>query len=1291
MARPAKAYEKILEESRFDALKNVHTKVDTAMSRTLLAVFLASVSCVSFAAGPTWVSTQDSPTNVYDVLDADDIALGDVELRTGIHPSAIAMGRDITVVAAQRLGAADGAGHNFLDYLGHPIDPGSRLTVPCGYDGVQGNNCRTLVVAVTDHQRVVKSIGFPVISLSGYDWQYAFDISKVAVHPSGAIAVAGTYRGGLQILTTRPWRLASPTEERAGFVVFLDPQLQLRRVVPLPSFDDLSAGPDGFVVVGGARDGSPEGRIISFTREGDTAWLVTTKSSPHPNGTMLTPYSVSVNASGEVAVSGAFYDAIQVARHSVTARNRAATFVVHLTSSGKVRWVAGLDEHPIELPAVTQVLITSASSVYVSSSSARDGMSGTDLVKLGFAGRVDWARRLFGHSYCSDSCPVRDISEAPQDGILLSVQILDHVTIEGRHLHYSPLLLVIDRFGEVTQAQVPVLDAGWVNADHWLHPADRHFALGADGVHGIMDFATAVDSFTDMSPDGFRLRTFATRVPTKQTSLRLSSSPRLRAALGGTEDYGIERLLNFSDRTAYLGDVRTTAVAHQVAEEDSSDSFLVLHYRGIGYSHAVLSVVVANQPEPTYASHWRVVGSYGMWSQNDAVGKRASLGEVRDTSTTYTDGLLLYLGALSEADASALLRSPRSSKVVFQISAEQTTAILAELETLGPRLQWSQLDGIETHDRFLGGASGRLRRLLAVVGLTYPNEWNNLAPQQVFAAFAHDGRWAMVAVQDWTEVLGIGAENERSVTAHDEYYGPLQYGLAHGEGRVRFEQRLVWQPTGWVRWLRYEGGFAEGVFEGQGALVYEVFEGQGPLMHEDMDGLDDLLYSCRQYVGSFSGGRPHGRGTVKSCEEGRVLAGGVFESGRLVTGMTYSYSYSQFGVLQREEQYTDGRLDGDAVEFCSDGATVRRVTTYSAGQKMGARLYLYDGVVDWLSHYSDPPGWFDWSGSCSGQLAYIWETDNDLMGSGEIERREELEREVLESGIPMPREFVYSKATQIVVGKQSTVMHHDGWTLRSEIDEVGELRGHYAMTRADGGVLRGEMRDGWIGGPAKYRTPSGDEQDVVVDENGGFSYTVYEEREKGTLGLELGAAGSLLGEAVGYSFGVPFLGGLAGGALGCAVGSVIDGEFSCYIGTRSNLDGENNTSAAGPAGRQPSSEARPEQSSLSKGDLSPASVGLLDELAEIDGARDVARYVLTFATWLGLTGYSAPLGVGNLERNVDGIGEFGNRAACASKKLLEVRIYNGNTNKAPWKTRGERAYFMTLYRDSAKVCSGQRP
>ncbi|HJM07553.1 MAG TPA: hypothetical protein QF887_14275 [SAR324 cluster bacterium] len=81
------------------------------------------------------------------------------------------------------------------------------------------------------------------------------------------------------------------------------------------------------------------------------------------------------------------------------------------------------------------------------------------------------------------------------------------------------------------------------------------------------------------------------------------------------------------------------------------------------------------------------------------------------------------------------------------------------------------------------------------------------------------------------------------------YQGPLEQGLANGEGKLFWNNGKV----------LYEGGFVGGLFEGKG-------------LYRDRNGF-------RIYQGEFNQGRFHGTGTLYSSDGSRVIHEGLFEQG----------------------------------------------------------------------------------------------------------------------------------------------------------------------------------------------------------------------------------------------------------------------------------------------------------------------------------------------------------------------------------------------------------------------------
>lgn len=144
------------------------------------------------------------------------------------------------------------------------------------------------------------------------------------------------------------------------------------------------------------------------------------------------------------------------------------------------------------------------------------------------------------------------------------------------------------------------------------------------------------------------------------------------------------------------------------------------------------------------------------------------------------------------------------------------------------------------------------------------------------------------------------------------YYGPLQDGLLHGEGELR-----------WRNGARYAGGFAHGLFDGTGELHAadgSVYRG------EFRDGLRDgqgrlELRDGTVYEGSFAQGLYHGQGHL-------VWAAGEYE-GEFVDGKRHGQGrYTDVTGAVWEGQYKVGELDGEGSFEFED-------TTYTGGFRNG--------------------------------------------------------------------------------------------------------------------------------------------------------------------------------------------------------------------------------------------------------------------------------------------------------------------------------------------------------------------
>ncbi|QTN29099.1 peptidase C13 [Rhodoferax sp. AJA081-3] len=94
------------------------------------------------------------------------------------------------------------------------------------------------------------------------------------------------------------------------------------------------------------------------------------------------------------------------------------------------------------------------------------------------------------------------------------------------------------------------------------------------------------------------------------------------------------------------------------------------------------------------------------------------------------------------------------------------------------------------------------------------------------------------------------------------YYGALVDGLRQGQGRVE-----------WDSGVRYEGSFANGVFDGKGKLTGPTEEYTGDFKAGRYAGQGELKYQDgRRYKGDFAQGQFHGSG-VYSTPDGQVYEG----------------------------------------------------------------------------------------------------------------------------------------------------------------------------------------------------------------------------------------------------------------------------------------------------------------------------------------------------------------------------------------------------------------------------------
>lgn len=170
----------------------------------------------------------------------------------------------------------------------------------------------------------------------------------------------------------------------------------------------------------------------------------------------------------------------------------------------------------------------------------------------------------------------------------------------------------------------------------------------------------------------------------------------------------------------------------------------------------------------------------------------------------------------------------------------------------------------------------------------------------------------------------------------NRYEGEVRNGLPHGTGLFVF---LTSDPSietidipsdpylSGVDWKqdeylsRYYGGFANGVFSGQGSLVY------GACRPYSVNSSEDLR--CARYDGQFRNGVPHGRGTYNSdiC----VVRGSTYDCIRY-SGNFWGGQPNGSGTLSFPNY---GRCDGQFNDFTMSG---RGTCRYNNGDRYNGDL-----------------------------------------------------------------------------------------------------------------------------------------------------------------------------------------------------------------------------------------------------------------------------------------------------------------------------------------------------------------
>lgn len=160
------------------------------------------------------------------------------------------------------------------------------------------------------------------------------------------------------------------------------------------------------------------------------------------------------------------------------------------------------------------------------------------------------------------------------------------------------------------------------------------------------------------------------------------------------------------------------------------------------------------------------------------------------------------------------------------------------------------------------------------------------------------------------------------------YYGPLEEGLAQGQGRLE-----------WPNGAHYEGGFDNGRMHGEGVLVgpAEGARYEGEFANGSPDGHGTRDYpDGGHYVGEFRDGVAHGQGRLElprgTVYEGTFRNGRAFGEGRLTengtvyTGEVRDLTMHGEGRLELtggdvyKGEFVDGVFEGEGVYEAADGS-----------------------------------------------------------------------------------------------------------------------------------------------------------------------------------------------------------------------------------------------------------------------------------------------------------------------------------------------------------------------------------
>ena len=1003
-----------------------------------------------------------------------------------------------------------------------------------------------LFVFLQNGKSVSRKLSFPIARFANVI------VESVAIGEQGNVAIAGSFSGNVKF---GDYELRS-TGSRDGFVLLLDDQLRVISVNASQStsydvFTDIDSSPTGFVAAGYSADGSIIGNsakrfsiqsqddshvvgvVSALNRDGRLSW-VTTLDSPIIG-------RVSVNQLGDVAVSGWFYERLKSQALVLESRGRASTFVLRLHPDGTPLWLRSLGGRSECDEFVSRLLMANDRKIYISGTYCGVGLYaneqlprayyGNFLSAIDGNGNVSWIRQLIhGSTLTNGGYPwVRSLLETPDNKLVMVAGVGPGARVEQRPIpnqgDIDSVLLVADKTGRIEHIET----------------------LGSPDFDEPLDLSLVGEQSNRLRllsrTDGTAIRDIALSRLTGQAAISLSNSLT-------PETTALDRMLNYVEPKHYLKDVR------QSFSPSDTENYLILHFKGIGYSHALISLIAFDSTgEPPV--NFSLLASYGLWTENQLLGVDASLGMALSGDTAadyvrYIDGLTLSVGKPANRLAEELLTA-KSTKILLRVDESQKEAVLAALVELStmPDLTFVQQDDLALQRTFLDATNDRFRHLLSILNIKYERNFSRDFPQQVWMWMPYEQN--MTETESWRRANGL---LNYQLLAEDAFEGDTQAGLAHGLGEVTFSDRTVLYPDGRsLRWRHYEGAFQQGFFHGVGKLTF------------DFQSNPQSTVECRMYQGNFVQGLPQGDGEISGCDDSLIYTKGTFERGGLNDGVRHVFDslgrrIAEWNVvaglrhgevrrydadrqtLVKRANYVAGVLHGKFIDYYPVSGQIKRLMNYQNGIAIGAvRYFFYDGLirVEPEKTYIDVK--LPASKKQLGDGTWLYEGYElfDIYGRGSLtyvydgSYSEPDFQQVISEGKAVVRRFVYQNGdVHVVQGDDSTYYYKDGSVLISQYGLIEgrisenhhiqggephiwrrtalELKGRYMLVGRDGGILNGTIKNGWLNGQASYRTPKGDDQIVnVVDGSWSWSWEeLVRVKKRGVLrriGRELGRWG----------------------------------------------------------------------------------------------------------------------------------------------------------------------------------------